>query len=556
MEGSRGQGFKGSRGSLSIRTWSLVIFLTLWLYSGLARAANIENIPTDSWIYEDLDLLKVSGLIVSMPQTSRPWTRGEAAALVREADSLSNSVPLLPAQLGALERLRQEFGFELRQGPGKRPLVAIPVSEVKDGFVYGDLFSRLSAIQERSNDSLYFPVPYRMRQTGSLGAVIGNRPGDRFVFYERGEVTFYQPFQGDTWDSSGLHLPQARASAFHDLLAFEIEHAYLAFKVPWVRLEFGRDRLFWGPGYISSVLLADHAPSLDLGQIAAVFRNFKFIGFTSYLSRWNYIHRFLSAQRVEFSVLGRATLGMAMMNVYSWDSLLLAPIAGFANPLLPGYIEAANTHHTSNLLVGFDGVVYLPRTKVYAQVNFDNYEFNTLRKAPNAVAGQAGVRTVLAVPVDFLGEYSRIAAFTYYHRIHHIMFENWQVPLGHRLGPDADQLYLRVRYLPSRSLKLGLWADYTRRGYYNRGDFLRKSFFEHEPLPEEFPARGRDSLGNIIATDDVDRTGRIGPELEWWPVAGLRVVARANLWAAQNFNGTPGLSKNGREFALKLEYRY
>ncbi|MEO0080419.1 MAG: capsule assembly Wzi family protein, partial [candidate division WOR-3 bacterium] len=332
-------------------------------------AGSIEHIPTDSRVYDDIDLLKVSGLIRSMPSISRPWTRAEAAFLVKEAVANSTAA-MTNGEQAALARLRYEFGYELGE-LGRRPLVAIPVPEDKDDFAYGDLFTRIGAVQERSNDSLYLPVPYFRQRTASLGAVIGNRPGDRFIFYERGAITFFHPFRGDTWDSSGLHLPRSRAAAFHELLAFEIEHAYLAFRAPWVRLEFGRDRLFWGPGYLSSVLLSDHAPSLDLAQVSASFPNFKFVGFTSYLSRWNYIHRFLSAQRVEFSLFNRVTLGAAMMNVYSWDSLLLAPIAGFMNPLLPGYVEAANTHHTSNLLVGFDGVLYLRRVKLYGQVNFD-----------------------------------------------------------------------------------------------------------------------------------------------------------------------------------------
>ncbi|OYD15677.1 hypothetical protein CH330_05055 [candidate division WOR-3 bacterium JGI_Cruoil_03_51_56] len=55
-------------------------FVTLFL-AGLAGAGSLENIPTDPWVYADLDLLKTSGLIRSMVSTSRPWTRTEAAVL-------------------------------------------------------------------------------------------------------------------------------------------------------------------------------------------------------------------------------------------------------------------------------------------------------------------------------------------------------------------------------------------------------------------------------------------------------------------------------------------
>jgi hypothetical protein len=534
--------------------------LLLAAVTGAVLGASIEYVPTDSRVYEDFDLLKTSGLVRLMPYTSRPWTRQFCVRLLSEADSLARLCRPGPAQQAALERLSFEFGEELGLERARRPLVRIGVPDVPNGSGDADLFCRGRAGRSRQHDSAAATGTARDRQAFSFGAVLSNRPGDDFAFYERAEVEMFSPKQSDVWDSSGYRLPGSRAAAFHEFLKFEIEHAYLALRVPWVRLEAGRDRMSWGPAYRSSAMLSDHAPSLDHVQVSASYSNFRFIGFTSLLSDWgNTAHRFLSAQRLEASLWHRLTLGAAMMNVYAWDSLILTPLGGFLNPLLPGYIEAANSHHTSNLLVGFDGVLYLPRARVYGQLMVDNYEFNTRGVAPNCVGTQVGAYWAPHLPVEARIEYASVTPYTYYHRLHHIMYENYGVPLGHELGPDADRWWGLVRFTPLRALQAGLWADFTRRGYYNRGDYRRRSFWYeseslHSPLPAEFPSVGRDSTGAVI--EQVDRTWRCGPELEWWPLDRLRVFADAAWWMSDNFNGEVGVAASGLEFTLRAEYRY
>ncbi|MEO0073658.1 MAG: capsule assembly Wzi family protein [candidate division WOR-3 bacterium] len=525
----------------------------------LVSGTGIDYVPSDSRVYDDFDLLKTSGLIASMPYTSRPWTRRECVRLLAEALEQAARRELTVPQQSALQRLLYEFGEDIDREDFRRPLVRITVPDVEHGRVAGDLFSRAGICRWRQHDSAAGSAT-RDRRVFSVGAVLNNRPRDRFALYERAEIEVFSPRQRDVWDSTGCHLPGSRAAGFHEFLKFEIEHAYLAWLLPWVRFELGRDRMRWGPGYLSSAMLSDQAPSFDHIQLSASYTNFRFISFTSILSNWNRkIHRFLSAQRVEASLWHRLTLGAAMMNVYSWESLSIAPIGGFVNPLLPGYLEAANSYHWSNLLVGFDANLYMPSVRGYCQLMIDNYEFNTRGVAPNCVATQAGLYWAPNIPVEVRIEYASVTAFTYYHRLHFIMYENYGVPLGHELGPDADRWWARLRFVPAGAVQLGVWSDFTRRGFYNRGDYRRKSFWYeseslHTPLPTEFPSLGRDPSGNLI--EEVDRTWRVGPEIEWWAARRLRLSAGADYWLSSNFNGEIGLDRGGFEWNLRVEYRY
>jgi hypothetical protein len=511
-------------------------------------AGSIENVPTDARVYDDLDLLKTSGLIRSMPSTSRPWTRGECRRLTEEALATARlDEPSLP-QRAALKRLRFEFAMEPGDGDARRPTVSIPVPDIPNASGRCDFFSRATAT--------------RGQQRFSLGAVLDNRPGRDFAFYERFELTGWQPgILEDTirWDSSGKHIPGTRVLVWRNLATLETELAYAAFRIPWLRLEMGRDEFVWGPGYSGSVMLDDTAPSLDHIQFCADYRSFRFLTFTSLLSRWGLKPRFFSAQRIEASFWNRLTLGGALLGISSWNELHPWQLGGFINPLIPIYLTEANTGHGGNFLVGLDAVCYLPRTKVYAQFFLDNYEFNSLKNVPNSVAFQAGAFCAPNLPVDARLEYTRVNPFTYYHWEKSLMYENYLTPMGHPLGSDADQWLVVASTTPAEWLKVTLSADYTRRGYYNRGDYWRRSFKNPGDTTFlrhhfEFPARGWDSAGAVI--EEVDRTVRVGPGFEVRPLRDLFLSGSLSFWMSENYQGVIGLKKNGLDFAIKLEYRY
>lgn len=497
-----------------------------------AGAGSGLYVPTDSRIYEDFDLLKTSGLIKSLPSTSRPWTREDCWRLFLQAESIARGCELNLAQKAALERLQWEL-------VKKKPLVQLGGA---DRPVQIDWCSRMSVASDK--------------QRLSLGTVIQNRPADRFFFYQRMEPKVFNPEESRVYDSSGWHNPGSRAVSWHDRVLWEMERAYVGVKFPGIRLELGRDEFFWGPGYLSSVMLSDRAPALDQVQLLLEGGNLKFLAFTAMLSRWNKSHRFLSAQRLEVSPFDWLTLGGAMFNVYTYEDAW--DFTGMLNPLLPLYFSVANSGHGDNLLLGGDAVFYLKRGKIYGQLLLDNYEFNTRKDAPNCVGLQAGFY-FLPAALEVRAEYALITAFTYYHRIYSIMFENYSVPLGHELGPDADRLWIRVSYPPVTWLKVSVAGDGTRRGYYNRGGFLRQSYVMEDTVflryYYRFPAKGWDTT----STDpdvEVERVLRIGPELELSLRRGFYLQAQLKGAYYYNRDGLPGRKEFKPELRLNLEYRY
>ncbi len=526
-----------SKIAFGIPRYSFIPILTLAFAS-----SGLEYIPTDSRIYQHLDLLKTSGLIQTLPSSSRPWTKNECLALYLEADSASRLRRVNPAQKSAISCLRRALTPGDERLKPKAPIVI----STPDGWLILDFFSRANFKKDT--------------QQISVGARAYNRSEGNFFFYDQFELIGLNPRSPRIFDSSGWHIPGFRAVTWQDRVVLDMERAYFGWELPWVRLEVGRNKLFWGPGEVSSVLLSDKAPALDQIQFSTTYRNFKFIGFTAMPSRWNGKHRFISAQRLEVSLFNRLTLAGAMFNVYSWE--LSQDISGMFNPLLPVYWTMANAGHTDNLLLGGDAVLYLPQTKIYGQLLIDNFEFNNRKSAPNCVGFQIGTFWVpQIIPIDIKVEYSLVTAFTYYHRIREIMFENYSLPLGHEIGPDADQIWAKLRFTPSPSgtFHFALFTSWTRRGYYNRGDYDRKCFDEAVDTVflrhyYQFPARGRDSLGNI--TEEVERALLIGPELELSLLPELYITGRFTPAFYFNKGGVINQNTVELEFLIKLEYRY
>ena len=89
----------------------LACALALLCSCALLAANPLENVRTDSWVYEAIDHLKLAGLIQSVPSSSRPWTVGYATNLVSEANANPGVNTANGATAWWLRRLQGEFNL-------------------------------------------------------------------------------------------------------------------------------------------------------------------------------------------------------------------------------------------------------------------------------------------------------------------------------------------------------------------------------------------------------------------------------------------------------------
>ncbi|MEO0092387.1 MAG: capsule assembly Wzi family protein [candidate division WOR-3 bacterium] len=495
------------------------------------HSAPLDNIPTDSWIYEAIDYLKTIGYIKSIPPTSKPWTRQVVINLLQESNlnrTYSNK------QAGFyIERLLSEFSDDLLMDikiAKRKPLVKLNYGA---GVININLFSRLTYSKFPFPFTPLTYTPFPDNQTGSIGAVFNLDPNSKISLYNRYEMTFYNKKIPDTSDPAGLHVPGTRVKSSSNFMTFDLKEAYLSFPFYFMTIELGRDYLYFGPGYRSSVLLSDVAPSLEQIQLRTSVKNFKALWFCAGLSPWYYYHRFLSGQRLEISLGNIIRLGGTMLVVYSFDSLQTRGFWGYLNPIIPIYMEVANTGHDDNILFGLDFATYFVNTKFYGQLMLDNYEFNT---RPNRPPNCYGLTLGIYHPYKqfaLRAEYSKITRYTYYHRIYHIAYTQYSTPLGHAIGPDADEIFCKVDFYPLTTLRISLSATKIRTGEGNRGNLDNKTWDGVETPIRDFPS------GTIEA-----RT-LIGPEIYFEPHPNFRLLS--GLYLENN---------NKVKSFIRIEFRY
>jgi Capsule assembly protein Wzi len=233
-------------------------------------------VPLDSWIYPALDRLAALGYAENGFEGMRPWTRMACARMIdRSKDALRVLYPLSDDAPELLNRLEEEFSFELGLREGQRNLnasvdsayarvVSISGPALTDSYHFG---------QTVSYD---FGRPFERGTNGQAGGAFRAEAGP-LAFYVRAE---YQ------------HSPSAPAPsdavlnviALRDVVPLppdvgigginrpRVLDAYIALNLGPVelskwQLSVGRQSHSWGPGPGGAFLLSDNAEPVDMVEL-------------------------------------------------------------------------------------------------------------------------------------------------------------------------------------------------------------------------------------------------------------------------------------------------
>lgn len=229
--------------------------LYLFLYSlsvlllsfhDLCQGSVSNNVPLDHWSYQSIERLADQGLLLSDMMTTRPISRLEMARLIVETQQNLEAADAPqwntdPITKRILERLHQEFLFEISQfkpvNLGNNPTFIKPIEDPYYRFIYG-------------------------RRPFSLENQFGDRyekgANHRFGFVTRGviqdTVSFY------------IH-PEYKSPSERDS-GIELIEGYGKVALGNFELEYGRDSLWWGPGYHGSLIMGNNMENLTMLKIS------------------------------------------------------------------------------------------------------------------------------------------------------------------------------------------------------------------------------------------------------------------------------------------------
>lgn len=315
-------------------------------------------------------------------------------------------------------------------------------------------------IDEDFSYQIDIPVALHLRPSEYYGAVgLGY-----FHFGHEGGKTDEQKIVGFT---PGFEIP--------------LENFYVYYHNDRLKIELGRNRIFWGPGNFSSVFLAENL-SYDMLRISYHGDRVHFENIITPLYSKN--KKYLAAQRLEFSLFsGKILFGLNEAVVWSdrTGEYYLTPVS-------PYYlIQRYYGERPDNVLGGADVQLLLGnKYRFYIQGMVDDVSF-TPPEPPEKLGFLLGIDVYNLANIDNLDlcfELSGVSPYTYAHYSYHLNeeingFYRNDTCVGHQLGNNFWDGKFEISYR-SESYHISSLFGYTEQGPHNLSDPWT---FEHKPNP-------------------------------------------------------------------------
>jgi hypothetical protein len=423
------------------------------------------NVPIVHWSYDDVEKLIGEGLINGDMLTTRPVTRLEMARNIAEADEKFQQLDSKNIIIaGILERLKKEFHQELgaRGALDGGPILdfAKPFEDPYIKYVYAKSKPDIENIRGD-----------HFNKNSNLRAGFATRAQlfDIMAFYIHPEYP---------WSSQG---------PVQDVKLIE---AYGKLQLGKMEIEVGKDSLWWGPGYHGSLLMSNNAEPFTMVKLSTpgpvalpwIFRGlgpFKVVWFLTQLEEDRPVPRpNLSGIRINFKPHPAVEMGLSRTIIFGGEGRPRYSLGDYWKAFLGGN-GSLTGNKENDQLAGFDASVLLPvdwllpakSVKIYTEWAgedeagglpsswgklFGAKFFDIFGTGPSASLG-AG-KTDLDIEYAnnhvsgktdvFYTHGIYLAGYTYNGRV-----------VGHFMGTDSEDLFLRLTHYLSSDVILGLQYD-------------------------------------------------------------------------------------------------
>lgn len=454
----------------------------LLLNISIAYSATNEQLIDSEWVYFALGKLETDGIARPFFASSKPIGRSEILSIIDNIKMRIEKGEIKPSpyNLKLIEKLEKEFAnakrFDFR---GKL------VSEA-------EYFGNQSSFNPSTNRNL----PDRFSLSFWGGAIL--HPTQNITLYEEidiardRELKGHQGYTAESWLSEWKWKYTAN-----------FDKAYIYFKKNRYEFLLGRQQLSWGSGYYSNLALSDNSPSFDMLYVGAAFGPVKFIGFSTELDKMWHEHgelgsetdplyrylatRYLSGHRIDWIINDRIEVGISELILYGGETRNME--IRYINPLIPYYATQYNSNLDDNIMICLDLATRpLDRIKLYGELLVDDFNYAKMYdnkiNHPSSLGGIAGI--YLSEPlnfpmIDFRAEYTRIDTWTYSHRVDENQYLHYGWIIGHKLGPDVEQIFFEINKMFSVDIRLKVNYAYKRWGkemvqWGTKEDYYEKKF--------------------------------------------------------------------------------
>lgn len=446
----------------------LVVFSALLalLLAGPAEGANY--IPVGDQIYKELEFLEVNGLVESAMLSTKPINKSELREYLIEAEDKIRRTrsPAETRRLITIDRIKKRLGSET----GAKSIVK-PLSDVYFKTAYSEKAPYFLAV---NNSGDAYAKGLNVRTGFSTEAALGE--------------TFF----------AGLNT-ELKAQDSYGSARVDVPWGYLNIELDSAEFMAGRESLWWGPGYHGALLLSNDAKPLDMLKFTTshpvilpwVFSGLGLFRPTAFLARLEEDRDFsranLLGMRFHFKPTRRLQIGFnrtfmfggegrRSLGISDWVKVLIAsdsaehmnsPING--NQLASIDVSYVYVNDERHLFLPFSGA------KIYTEWGAEDSSGDT--KTPSNRANIYGAyfgEPLFIKNSDIRFEWANTArqpANTlrwYSHLLYKTGYTHEGRNIGHHMGGDAQDFFVRAQYHAKSGMLIGIEADIEKAGIHTK----------------------------------------------------------------------------------------
>ena len=440
---------------------TIVILLTI---SSQTFPTSLVNVPLDHWSYKFIERLQAKGILGEFLNESKPYSRGKVSEMIIHTLRLleDGKIHLTDVDIDLLEEMKKEFAQELA-GHGQLGIQGhkhtIDWSSGEKAIIF-----RLGFAQDGSFSKSDIIL------TSTLNTTFYGDISKNVSFYNYSKASYEIGGEQPIW--AGLD-PRYVRYPWRGL-----SDSYIVFGGPWGDIQVGEDTVIWGPGYHGVIGLAGVDPTFSLIRFRTQVWKLNFTSLSGFLrddlTKEYYSDvpkKYLSAHR--FEITPHPGICIAWQEAYVYAEELHIELL---NPIMPYQMAEDYLGDIGNNTMEGDIVITLiPNTKLYSALFLDDFHTDISPfKYPGfgwailngiMVADPFGIENI-----DVILEYARVEPWTYTHKGTRqnppipTAYKHFNEPLGHWIGPNADDLFTQIGYQINKSLRGNVSYNRIRNG--------------------------------------------------------------------------------------------
>lgn len=335
----------------------------------------------------------------------------------------------------------------------------------------GDLSQRESRGDSIGRHSITLgELGFRVRGTlyNSLGYYLRASNGQKLAG-DTGDVTFARNTDPKLYAQYKFQYEQRNYDTFDGYLRYRTDQNWLALTV-------GRNPVYQGFGFIDRLFLSDNTVPLDYIRLDLGYKSVNYTFMYGGL-RGDSVGRPLDAKNIAthrldimFSDAFRMGFFESVVSSNSPFSFTFLNPVSFLTSAELNKSSQAGDNNSNNSIIGLDAEV-IPVRNLAVQGSFlaDDIEFSTLfennSKTTNKFAWQLGLlwTDAFTIPnLELRTEYTKLDPYVYSHVSNKSTYTNWNLPLGHHLPPNSDEIAVKFDYNITNRIILNVLYQHQR----------------------------------------------------------------------------------------------